>query len=460
MAGIGFRLQKLLKEDSYTGLLKGYLFSAIISSGPMLTSIICIALLGVVSLTILSSEDYLLFRSTIVYVFAFSLIFTGMFQMIVTRYLADRLFVKEPSSLVPCYVGLLIITVITQSILGGLFFYHVVPQWKYVMVATSLYVTISCLWNTMIFISATKNYMIIVWGFLIGSLVSFFAGYYMGKQFGMIGYLLGFEIGQFTIFQFLLASLLREFDFFKPMDFNFLRYFKKYPELCALGCAINLGVWVDKFLFWFSPYGTQVKGFFHNCPVYDTAFFLAYLSIVPSLSIFLVQVETSFYHKYRDFYALIMHKASLERIEQAKESIIADLKESMMALLKVQGFISILLLIGALKVVSIAKLQWAQLFIFKIGLVSAFLLIFFQVLLIIMLYFEFRKEALWLTLLFIVVNIVATAISIHLGFQSFGYGFFAACFVCLFVGYLVFNRKLNNLEFFTFVSQPIRKVEI
>ena len=27
MAGIGFRLQKLLKEDSYTGLLKGYLFS-------------------------------------------------------------------------------------------------------------------------------------------------------------------------------------------------------------------------------------------------------------------------------------------------------------------------------------------------------------------------------------------------------------------------------------------------
>ncbi len=460
MAGIGFRLQKLLKEDSYTGLLKGYLFSAIISSGPMLTSIICIALLGIVSLPVLSSDDYLLFRSTIVHIFALSLIFTGMFQMIVTRYLADRLFLKEPGSLIPCYVGLLVITVIGQSVLGSIFFYHVVPQWRYVLVATSLYVTISCLWNTMIFISATKNYMIIVWGFIIGSLVSFFAGYYLGERFGLIGYLLGFEIGQFTIFQFLLASLLREFDFFKPMDFNFLHYFKKYPELCALGCAINLGVWIDKFLFWFSPYGTQIKGFFHNCPLYDTAFFLAYLSIVPALSIFLVQVETSFYHRYRDFYALIIRKASLERIEQAKESIIIDLKASMMALIKVQGFISILMLIGAVNVITIVKLQWAQLFIFKIGLLSAFLLIFFQLLIIIMLYFEFRKEALWLTVLFMAVNIAATLASIHLGFRSFGYGFFAACFVCLLVGYLIFNRKLDNLEFLTFASQPIRKVEI
>lgn len=460
MAGIGFRLQKLLKEDSYTGLIKGYLFSAIISSGPMLTSIICIALLGIVSLPVLSNQEYLLFRSTIVYVFAFSLIFTGMFQMIVTRYLADRLFVKEPNSMIPCYTGLLIITVIGQSIMGSIFFYHVLPQWKYVMIATSLYVTISCLWNTMIFISATKNYLIIVWGFVIGSIVSFTAGYFMGDLFGLYGYLLGFELGQFIIFQFMLASLLREFDFYKPIDFNFLHYFRKYPELCILGCAINLGVWIDKFLFWFSPFGTQIQGFFHTCPVYDSAFFLAYLTIVPALSIFLVQVETSFYHKYRDYYALIMRKASLPRIESAKENIIADLKDSMISLLKVQGFISIILLIGAMKVVQIARLQWAQLIIFKIGLLSAFLLIFFQLLLIIMLYFEFRKEALWLTVLFIAVNICATLLTIQFGFRSFGYGFFSACFVSLFVGYFIFNRKLDHLEFLTFMSQPIRKVEI
>ncbi|MCD6459659.1 exopolysaccharide Pel transporter PelG [bacterium] len=460
MAGIGFRLQKLLNEDSYTGLIKGYLFSAIISSGPMLTSIICIALLGLVSMPILTAEDYLLFRATIVYVFAFSLIFTGLFQMLATRYIADRLYMKEPSSLIPCFMGLLVITFICQSILGSLFFYHVLPDWRYVFVSTSLYIIISSLWNTMIFISATKNYMLIVGGFAAGSLISFVCGYYLGLKIGMIGYLLGFCIGQFIIVIVLAGSLLREFNFYKNIDFNFILYFRKYPELCITGLVINLSVWIDKFLFWFSGYGFTIKGMIHIFPLYDSAFFLGYLSIVPTLSIFVMKVETEFYRKYRNFYQMITGKASLDAIEEAKTQMVQNLKESTATVLKVQGFVTLMLLIGAVNVVHFTKLTWAQLVIFKISILSALLLIFFQLLLIIMLYFEFRKETLLLTLLFLVLNVAATYASIELGFRSFGYGFFTASFLSLTVGYFVLNYKINNLEFLTFASQPVHKVEI
>ncbi len=460
MAGIGFRLKKLLEEDTYTGLLKGHLYSAIISSGPMLTSVICIGLLGVMSWPVLKTEEYLIFRTTIVYVFAFSIIFTGVFQMITTRYIADRLFMKESKGLIPCFVALMLITIISQTLIGSVFFRYVVDDWRYVFVSTSLYVVISCLWNTMIFISAVKNYRIIFIGFLIGAMTSLIAGHYLGITIGMIGYLLGFTIGQFIIVVFLIACFINEFDYVKPVSFNFLYYFKKYPELCVSGLVINLAVWVDKFMFWFSSYGTTVKGVFTTFPLYDGAFFIAYLTIIPALSLFLMRVETSFYQKYREYYKVIMGKAPLQKIEIAKENIVLDLKESIMVLLKVQGAITAILIIGAIKVIQIAKLQWAQIILFKIGTLSAFLLIFFQLLLIILYYFEFRKEACLLTVMFLVTNIIASFITLNLGFRSFGYGFFSSCFVCLFTGYFVLNHKLKKLECITFMSQPIQRVKI
>jgi len=459
MAGIGFRLQKLLKEDTYTGLMKGYLYSAIISSGPMLVSIICIGVLGFLSFPVLNTRDYLLFRTTIIYIFSFSIIFTGVFQMITTRYVADRLYMKEPNSLIPCFMALNIITVINQTVIGALFFYHVDKNFNYVALSTSLYVIISWLWNTMIFISATKNYNTIVIGFVIGSILSVIGGHWAGSHYGLAGYIAGFSAGQFVIVVFLMANFFREFDFFKSIDFNFLNYFIEYPDLCFAGLIINLSVWADKFIFWVSPYGVNVQGLFYTFPVYDSAFFLAYLSIIPALSIFLVRVETSFYKKYRSFYQMVTGKASLYMIESAKDDIIRDLKTSMMILIKIQGTITVVLIAGAVKFIQIAKLQWIQLIIFKIGTLSAFVLIFFQLMVIIMFYFEFRKEALFLTLLFLVTNITATLVTLKFGFASFGYGFFAAGFVSLFCGYFVLNYKLSNLEYLTFASQPILKIK-
>ena len=458
MAGIGFRLQKLLREDTYTGLLKGYLYSAVISSGPMLSSIICIGLLGVLSLPVLNTEDYLLFRTTIVYIFAFSLIFTGFFQMATTRYLADRLYSREPHALIPCCIGLMMITIVCQSIIGVIVFYQVIPDWQYVVLATSLYIIISCLWNIMMFISATRNYTLITVGFFLGSVISLVVGQTMGLKFGLFGYLFGFTLGQLTIVVFLMASFFKEYDFFHVINFKFMRYFRKYPDLCVAGIVINIAIWVDKMMFWFSPYGERIVGFFHSFPPYDGAFFIAYLSIVPALSLFLVRIETSFSHKYRYFYQNIMGKSPLKNIETAKDRIIEDLKDSIQVLLKVQGFITILFISGAVTIMKMAKLSWLQIVMFKIGTLSAFLLILFQFLLIIMFYFELRREAMVLTIVFFVTNIVATGITISMGIRSFGYGFFAATFASLFIGYFLLNYKLTHLEYLTFTFQPIQKV--
>ena len=50
MAGIGFELKKMLKDDSWFGLLKTYTYAGAISSGPWVLSILGIMLVGLMSL--------------------------------------------------------------------------------------------------------------------------------------------------------------------------------------------------------------------------------------------------------------------------------------------------------------------------------------------------------------------------------------------------------------------------
>ena len=87
MAGIGFRLQKLLEGDTYSDVLKAYAYASIISAGPLIFTVAAIALIGYVSRGSISLHDQDVLRGLVVYVFAFSLIGVGMVQLLICLYL-------------------------------------------------------------------------------------------------------------------------------------------------------------------------------------------------------------------------------------------------------------------------------------------------------------------------------------------------------------------------------------
>jgi uncharacterized membrane protein len=71
----------------------------------------------------------------------------------------------------------------------------------------------------------------------------------------------------------------------------------------------------------------------------------------------------------------------------------------------------------------------------------------------VMFYLDARKEALFLSILFLVSNIVFTVITLYWGAASFGYGFALSVTVTAFAGLFVLNRKMNRLEYETFMLQ-------
>ena len=64
-----------------------------------------------------------------------------------------------------------------------------------------------------------------------------------------------------------------------------------------------------------------------------------------------------------------------------------------------------------------------------------------------------RAIVLSLTGLFLVLNIVFTAVTLALGPSWYGYGFTVAVLVSILVGLVVLDRKLDRLEYETFMLQ-------
>lgn len=87
-----------------------------------------------------------------------------------------------------------------------------------------------------------------------------------------------------------------------------LTYFLKYWELALIGMLFNLAIWVDKIMFWFAPDSRMVVPYLRTHDMYEGPIFFAYLTIVPTLAIFLVKIETKFYEHYHDYFAKIISK--------------------------------------------------------------------------------------------------------------------------------------------------------
>jgi polysaccharide biosynthesis protein PelG len=456
MAGIGFRLKKLLDKDSYTSSLLAHIYSAFISSGPWIISVLVIVVMEIIQYRQISIYEVYVFQSTVVYCYAFSLIVIGIFQMPLTRYLADMLYQKKYNEYLPAYAGTLVVAGVIQSVIALLFCFFVKGWTQFYGLQTYLlYMAVSFNWIALIFLSLTKNYLFITASFVSGGVLSFTAGYFLGKLHGLEGNLMGYAMGQVLIFLLLTFLLVKEFAPYKKVTFKFMRYLKKFPLLLLSGLFYNIAIWIDKFIIWSGPEGHSLGHLLYFAEVYDVPVFLAYLTMIPAIAYFVLEVETSFLVKYNTYYHAIIKKHSLATISLLKDDIMFNLKNGIWSLVKVQGFVAVLAFFAAPSIGDLAGLSAAQVTIMRVAICAVVFHILFQITSIIMLYFEFRKEAAFVNLFFLLANAGGAFLSLRLGLWSYGYGYMAAAFVSFFVALGVFNWKIKDLHYYTFMEQSI-----
>jgi polysaccharide biosynthesis protein PelG len=95
MAGIGFALRKLARQDSLLSGLRAYSHAAVISCGPWLFTVLALGGIELIGHSIVPILDLQRFSSIVRYDFCFSLIAAGPIALVLTRQLADQIYAKN-----------------------------------------------------------------------------------------------------------------------------------------------------------------------------------------------------------------------------------------------------------------------------------------------------------------------------------------------------------------------------
>ena len=456
MAGIGFELRKLLARPSLFSLLRAYAYAGIISSGPWVISIVGMLLIGLLSLGHTGARQYVAqFQVSITYLIAFSLILTGLIQLAFTRFTADRLFEQDEAAILPNFLGLLLLSSLLAGTLGGAtaaqFFGTTDASYRLLMVAG--FVILCGIWVATIFLSGMKHYRAILMVFATGYGLSVLAALCWRGQ-GLTGLLAGFDLGQLLLLLGLIALVGYHFPSRRLLAFRFLRAGQLYPSLMAVGIFYNLGIWIDKLMFWFNPdTGLAVIGPLRASPIYDTPVFLAYLAIIPGMAVFLVRLETDFVEYYQRFYQGVREGASLGYLEQMRDQMVIAARQGIHQIINIQAMTTLIVLVAGSSILDRLGISRLYLPLLHVNLVAASLQVVFLGQLNIFFYLDKRRVVLVLTALLVILNGLFTAVTLELGPKFYGYGFAMALVLVVLAGFYLLDRRLQTLEYDTFMLQ-------
>jgi uncharacterized membrane protein len=457
MAGIGFELHRLFRKDTLGGQLQAYVFAALIGSGPWVLSIVAILAIGLINIRRSGpSEAIAQFQVSITYLMAFSLILTSPLQLMFTRFVADRLFENQHRQVLANLFGALCVTFLAAGVVGA----TALALWFdgslfYRQCMLTGFVTLCGIWMVVIFASAIKAYQQILWVFLLGYGMT--VGVSLGlSRFGLTGLLLGFVIGQVCLFFALLALVARQYPGDTMVSFAFLQRAQIYPGLIWTGLFYNVGAWADKFIFWADPLtGVTVTGPLRASPIYDLPIFLSYLSLIPGMAIFLVRIETDFAEKCERFHLTILRGGTLAQIIEAKQELVEAVRGGMLALLKVQGATTALLLLMGDELLRVFGISALYRPLLNVDLLAVAVQLLLLAVLNVLFYLDQRQAALRLCLLFALSNTLFSWATLHLGPTFFGYGFALAVLLTGSVGLVMLSGKLARLDYETFMLQPV-----
>jgi uncharacterized membrane protein len=452
MAGIGFALRRLGREDSLNAAIRTQVHAVAVTSGPWLFTVFALGTIEVFAGRLMSDAEHRLFSTVVVYNFAFSLVLVGPIVMVVTRRLADMLFLRDVSAATGMLVGSLCLVFGLQALIGVPFYFWLVEMEQLERLLALLgFMLIGGIWIVSGFLTALKSYSTVTLAFAIGMSGGSGLALALAPAYGAAGLLAGFATGLALLFFTLIARVCAEYPSPALRPFSFLPSMLTYWELAISGLFLGAAVWVDKWIMWFAPGHVTVAGIMRTNPSYDSSMFLACLTMAPAAAMFLVVVETRFFERYLRYYRSIAAHATAQEISRNHAGILSCLITGFRQVAVLQAAVCYLAIMAAPGLIGMAQGGIELVPTFRFGVLGALchgLLLF---VLAIMAYFDLRRDMLCVAVLFLVLNAVLTREALSLGLGFVGYGYFLASLLTLVVAYVMVTRRLVQLPYMTFI---------
>lgn len=468
MAGIGFEVSKLARQESITSVLSAGGHAAIIAAGPWLFTILSLATISISVEQLIGLEALGTFRAVIIYAFAISLVTTAPVSIVATRLVADALWQRAPERIRALLFATFVIAagcaaagVLLLTAMLGL-------PLRLAAVLGASTLTVALIWVALGFCGAVRDYRTVTAAFAIGLVISvgvaIAAAAVLEDAAAMV---VGFTAGLVVTWLGLTLRVMATFPHAVtagiagaapgatglPAAFAALRRgLVSYGDLALGALAGTAAVWVDKWVFWSSPVGETVKGGLVHAPLYDSAMFIASLVIIPSLASFVFRLETDFFERYQQYYGSIKNHGTLSEIERARKRLSADSLDTLVLITVSQIGLCAVLIMTAPLLVSALNLQFGQIAILRFGALAAIFQFIFIATTSFILFFDRRRLYLALQLLFFSSNLCFSLLTVAMGRDYYGLGYFVACFVSSLAAYVMATATFERLNFLTFIG--------
>lgn len=457
MAGIGFELRRLGRQETLSSLASAFGHAAIVAAGPWLFTILSLAIITFTVEQIVGLDTLATFRIIIIYAFATSLVITSPVTIVATRLVADALWLKKTDAVRPLLIGAFGLSVVLVAPCAALLvFYFNVPS-GVALVLTAMSLTVALIWVALSFCGAVRDYVAVTLAFLFGLIVSLVlsigaALYGLGPTGMAWGFLVGLVLILFGLTQRVLmtfpAPVADIRDGFAAMIDGMGRY-----RLLAFGAlAGTAAVWIDKWVFWFSLQGEKVDAGLIHAPLYDSAMFIASLVIIPSLAQFVMRLETEFFDRYHTYFGTIKSHGTIRQIEAARVRMKSFTLDHLVLITVSHVGICAVLILAAPAIVDLLNLHYRQIAILRFGALGSVFQFIFIATTAMLLFFDRRKLFLTLQLTFFALNLVLSMWSVSAGEEYYGVGYFMACLISSLIAYVMADRTFTNLNYLTFIG--------
>lgn len=454
MAGIGFELKKLFKKEGVFSTIFAGIYATAVTIGPTIIVILALNIMYMLPPYVgISYYEKEVLSSTILYVFIFALILASPINIILSRYVADKIYEEDYDSIFSAVETGSVLIAILVALMGipfGVAMYKIghLPLY-YVGMSYVFFAGLSFTFYFMTFITVLKEYRKITYSFLgslaIGVLIVILEVYFL--KIGIVDAILfGLMIAFLLIAMVLLTFIRKSFGRHNKNAGEIFSYIKKGWWLILANGLYIWGLYIHNFVFWFkSDYRVLVANVFLSAPTYDVATYLAMLSNISILVIFVVNVETKFHTAYKAYCESIIGAAGKD-IRRAKQKMIETLRRETIYIVQIQAIINIIIFIVALAIFPKIGIEGVIKTMYPVLSIGYMLLYLVQCMMIYMFYLDDQKGAPMVGLALFGGTLLGSLVSVRLPAMLSGLGVVIGGACGFTAAFFRIRFKLKNLD--------------
>lgn len=420
MAGIGFAINKVVREKRLTSKPRAFAYASIVTVAPLLLGELVLLTVFILSnLAKVTITDRNLIVAIITYGLLGSLLINGFVSLVISRYLSDKIYSRDIRHVLTSYWGSQFFTLAIGGSLYGVFLLFSHLGWLYGILAWLLFCELLLSWNVINYLTIIKDY----WG----------------------------------IFRAFLATIVT--TLVMSVIFLFIHLPVVIASLAGIifGLCTQLGLLGHIVVIWFSQIGQQVRGFFYIAPYYDLTVFIASLTMLATTVCFIVSMEVDFFNTYRKYYLSFTNGATLQEIKKAEKDMTDSLRKGLGRTVWVQLMVTLLAISVGTTILNALPLGFNTTMngYFRILCVAYAVYGMANVVTLSTIYFGNLSGSYRASIAFALTSILATVASLYTNSLFYGFGFLVATMLYFVMAWLNLEKISSNLTYQILGRQPL-----